>query len=81
MNVEQVLSLPLAETFIVEGKAPNVLGAHNMSHDALGTALGTDPAPAWALKVMNHAYDPESGGVAFHAEFVRNPNFEAEEAS
>jgi len=81
MNVEQMLSLPLAETLAVDGKAPNTQAAHNMAHDALTAACDSstpDPIEAWTLKVMQHAYDPETGGVVFHAEFVRNPHFEQE---
>jgi len=80
-DIRQILSTPLMETFAVEGKAPNTMSAHNMAHDALTAACdgGTpDPLEAWALKAMLHTYDPETGGVAFHAEFARNPEFENE---
>ena len=79
MNVEQLLTLPLAETLTVDGKAPNTVGAHNMAHDALAAACAPlDPVEAWTLKAIQHAYDPETGGVVFRAEFLRNPNFEQE---
>lgn len=75
MNIEQILSLPLAETFLVDGRAPNVLAAHNMAWDGLTGSLSTDPVAAWAMKVMQHSW--VEGGVVFHAEFARDPNFEA----
>jgi hypothetical protein len=75
-----ILTMPLIETFACDGKAPNVLGAHNLAHDALEAALGIDPPAAWTLKVMQHSYDVTSGGVVFHAEFARNPEFESDES-
>lgn len=76
MNIEQIMSLPLAETFIIEGKAANVHAAHNMAHDALKNVLGIDPYAAWDMKIMNHGWTLQ--GIDFHAEFVRNPHYEDE---
>ena len=49
MNIkEMLLALPLAETFVVAGKAPNVLAAHDMAWEGLESpGLVTDPKAAW----------------------------------
>jgi hypothetical protein len=79
MNIEMILAQPLAETFLIDGRAANVLAAHNMAWDGFKAFLAGDPEEAWSLKVMNHAWEsPEA--ITFHAEFVRNPNFENEVA-
>ncbi len=77
MNIEQILSLPLAETLMIDGRAPHVLEAHNMAWAGLTGVLGGDPLEAWSLKVMNHSWG-DSNSVVFHAEFVRNPHFDNE---
>ena len=80
MPFEMILSQPLAETFQCGGVAPNVLAAHNLAWDALNGVLAGDPVEAWALKAMQHTYvaHAEAPGVQFIAEFVRNPEYEAE---
>ena len=77
MNIEQMLALPLAETFVVEGTAPNVLAAHNLAWDNFKASLGGDPELAWSLKIMKHA--AHEGAVVFRAEFARDPNYSADE--
>lgn len=70
----------LIETMQVAGAAPNVLAAHNMAWEGLESVLGTDPAPAWDMRGIQHVVDPDIGGsvgVRFQAEFARNPEYEA----
>lgn len=87
MPFDMILTQPLAETFSCGGRAANVLMAHTMAWNALTAVLGTDPVEAWMLKGMQHQYDPGPAGsavevgVAFAAEFVRNPEYYPEEAS
>jgi len=76
--VDYQLAQPLLETFACDGQAPNVLAAHNMAHDALTQRLQGDPAEAWSLKVIQHGWSEQ--GVTFHAEFLRNPEFENQTA-
>lgn len=83
-NVEQLLATKRLETFTVSGNAPNVLMADQMSWQALENILGGDPVEAWALKAMQHTYagvgdesDPKPA-TSFQAEFVRNPDYEAD---
>jgi len=78
IDINQILSKPLAETFTIQGIAPNVLACHNMAWSGLEEMLGGDPVAAWALKGMQHAYSTEPKGVAFTAEFARAPDYEAE---
>ncbi len=76
INVEQLLSMPLAETFTVNGLAPNIIASHNLAWDGLTAMLGTDPLRAWKLASMQHTLSTDPKGVVFVAEFVRNPNYE-----
>lgn len=78
LDIEKILAAPLAETFTVGGVAPNVLAAHNMAWDGLTASLGGDPIAAWTLKAMQHAMSTNPRGVAFTAEFARNPHYENE---
>lgn len=80
LDINQILSKPLAETFTVQGIAPNVLAAHNLAWDGLTESLGGDPLSAWSLKGMQHALSTEPKGVAFTAEFARDPNYENDQA-
>lgn len=86
MPFDMVLAQPLAETFQCGGRAPNILASHSLAWDALSASLGGDPVEAWSLKVMQHQYDPGAPGsgaekgVAFAAEFVRNPEYDGGDA-
>jgi len=40
--------------------------------------LGTDPAEAWHLRSMQHGLSTDPKGVAFTAEFARDPNYGVE---
>ena len=42
INIDQILSMKLAETFTVEGLAPNVVEAHNIAWRALENVQGSD---------------------------------------
>lgn len=77
-DIDQIMAKPLYETFVVSGIAPNVLAAHNLAWDGLTQSLSTDPLPAWSLKAMQHALSTDPAGVAFTAEFARNPHYEIE---
>ncbi len=76
MDIEQMLAKRLAETFTVEGFAPNVIEAHNIAWRNLENVLGDDALAAWALKGMQHVFTVirEQASVAFKAEFVRKPD-------
>lgn len=76
--VDFVLSQPLSETLQVGGKAESVMAAHVMAHAGLLAVLGGDAVEAWSLKAMDHGHIP-GVGVEFRAQFVRNPDYEAEE--
>jgi hypothetical protein len=52
MPFDMVLSQPLAETFGAQGFAPNIAAAHNMSWDALKTALGEDPTAGGSSRLV-----------------------------
>lgn len=77
MPFDMILAQPLAETFMVSGIAPNVLAAHTLAWEGLEQYLSTDPLAAWQLKVMQHVLSTQPPGVAFQAEFARNPEYDA----
>lgn len=74
MQTEQILAMPRLETFTVKGVSPDVLKADALAWEALDNVLGADPSHRWRLKVMQHEYEPESGGTKWSAEFVRLPD-------
>ncbi len=76
MNIEHVLSQPLAEEFAVSGKSPNIPAAHTLAWEGLESRLGVDPLGAWDMKKMQHGFTAD--GVEWTAMFVRNPHFEIE---
>jgi hypothetical protein len=76
IDIEQILAKPLAETFTATGLAPNIMAAHNLAWDALNESLGTDAVRAWQLKAMQHQHSTDPKGVAFVAEFARDPHYE-----
>lgn len=78
MNIEQMLAMRLAETFTIEGLAPNLMEAHNIAWRGIENVLGADILEAWSLKGMQHQYTVvrDQPGVAFKAEFVRRPDEE-----
>lgn len=83
MNVDQLLAARRMETFTVGGVAETVLAADIMAWNALEKVLGGDPVAAWALKAMAHTYVALAEGdpaTQFEASFVRNPDFDADEA-
>lgn len=80
IDINQILSKPLAETFTAQGMAPNVIVAHNYAWLALEDCLGDDPVRAWQLKGMQHVHSTDPKGVVFTAEFAREPNYEPEVA-
>ena len=79
-NVEQMLAMKKAETFVCSGFAPDVIHADRMAWDALMIVLGIDPVEKWTLKDMHHAFVPAKDetpvGVEFTAKFVRVPDEE-----
>ena len=79
MNIDQILSMKLAETLDVDGLAPNVVEAHNIAWRALENVIGTDGVAAWQLKAMQHKYTVvrDEACVAFKAEFARRPDEDA----
>ena len=77
LDINQILSKPLAETFTAQGLAPNIVVAHNYAWLALEESLGGDPAAAWQLKAMQHVHSTEPKGVAFTAEFAREPDWQS----
>lgn len=82
LDINEILSKPLAETFTAQGIAPNIQGAHAMAWEALEVARVArgphmaDPVEAWQLKAIQHVWSTDPLGVAFTAEFARNPNHE-----
>lgn len=73
MNVEQIVALPLLETFTVDGTAVSIPAAHSQAWLTLENALiGTDFQ--WKLKGMTMLGDPATGKVTFKAEFIRAPD-------
>lgn len=77
--IDFVLSQPLSETLTVTGRAESVMAAHVMALAGLRGVLGGDFESAWSLKAMDHVW--VENGVEFQAQFVRNPEFDAEEVA
>lgn len=79
-SIMQVLSQPMFETFQVNGNARDVLDANRMAWAGLEGLLGNDPVERWALKSMQHTYNPDGPDgracTTFSAEFARAPDEE-----
>lgn len=83
-SIDFVLSQPLSETLKVGGLAETMMAAHVQAQAGLTGVLGGDAVEAWSLKAMDHTYVLRGDGsraVEYVAQFVRNPEFEAEDAA
>jgi hypothetical protein len=74
--MDYVLAQPLSETLMVAGRAESIMAAHVMAQAGLTQVLGGDAVEAWSLKAMDHVW--AENGVEFQAQFVRNPEHEAD---
>lgn len=82
--IDFVLSQPLSETLTVTGLAETMMAAHVQAQAGLTGVLGGDAVEAWSLKAMDHLHVLRGDGtraVEYTAQFVRNPDFEAEDAA